>query len=357
MRGRLQVARQLDARPDGVLSRRRRRRRRQVDGRPCGAGVAGCHRSPSTRLGDRSARPPRRRLAPIGDVDRNDSGRNAATSSIGRSTSAPPAAGRQEPQRAPTSSARRLGARRRPGRRSRGSNRNSARWKPGGSSAAIVPAATRAPAKPISAFGSAMLTSPDRGERREHAAGRRVGQDRQERHAAHRAGARARPSSWPAASGRACPPASARRPTRSTTMSGIRVASASSAARVTFSPTTAPIEPPMNPKSMTQIATARALDRCRCPTPPRRASRSRPARRRGGPGRASGRRSRAGRPTGGRRPAPRTMPWSSELLEPRWRPTAGSGGRRSGRPAVAFSSCLLNSIVSQDGHLVHRSGG
>ena len=37
--------------------------------------------------------------------------------------------------------------------------------------------------------------------------------------------------------------------------SGTRLASAYSAARVTFSPTTAPIEPPMNPKSMTQIAT------------------------------------------------------------------------------------------------------
>ena len=40
-----------------------------------------------------------------------------------------------------------------------------------------------------------------------------------------------------------------------TTMSGTRAARACSAARVTFSPTTAPIEPPMNPKSMTQIAT------------------------------------------------------------------------------------------------------
>ena len=40
-------------------------------------------------------------------------------------------------------------------------------------------------------------------------------------------------------------------------MSGTRAASACSAARVTFSPTTAPIEPPMNPKSMTQIATGR----------------------------------------------------------------------------------------------------
>ena len=38
-------------------------------------------------------------------------------------------------------------------------------------------------------------------------------------------------------------------------MSGMRAASACSAARVTFSPTTAPIEPPMNPKSMTVTAT------------------------------------------------------------------------------------------------------
>ena len=44
-------------------------------------------------------------------------------------------------------------------------------------------------------------------------------------------------------------------------MGGIRSARASSAARVTFSPTTAPIEPPMNPKSMTQIDTGRPSTR------------------------------------------------------------------------------------------------
>ena len=44
-------------------------------------------------------------------------------------------------------------------------------------------------------------------------------------------------------------------PDAETTISGRRWASACSAARVTFSPTTAPIEPPMNPKSMTQIET------------------------------------------------------------------------------------------------------
>ena len=39
-------------------------------------------------------------------------------------------------------------------------NRNSERWKPGGSSWAMVPAETRDPAKPMSASGSATLTSP-----------------------------------------------------------------------------------------------------------------------------------------------------------------------------------------------------
>ena len=44
-------------------------------------------------------------------------------------------------------------------------------------------------------------------------------------------------------------------PDAETMMSGMRSASAASAARVTFSPTTAPIDPPMNPKSMARIAT------------------------------------------------------------------------------------------------------
>ena len=45
-----------------------------------------------------------------------------------------------------------------------------------------------------------------------------------------------------------------------TTMRGTRSASAASAASVTFSPTTEPIEPPMNAKSMTQIDTGIARD-------------------------------------------------------------------------------------------------
>ena len=54
-------------------------------------------------------------------------------------------------------------------------------------------------------------------------------------------------------------------PDDATTTSGIRAARACSAARVTFSPTTAPIEPPMNPKSMTQSATSVRADVGRAP--------------------------------------------------------------------------------------------
>ena len=39
-------------------------------------------------------------------------------------------------------------------------SRNSARWKPSGSFSRTVFSITRGPAKPISAFGSAMTTSP-----------------------------------------------------------------------------------------------------------------------------------------------------------------------------------------------------
>ena len=46
-------------------------------------------------------------------------------------------------------------------------------------------------------------------------------------------------------------------PEADTMISGIRRARAASAERATFSPTTLPIEPPMNEKSMTQIATGR----------------------------------------------------------------------------------------------------
>ena len=54
-------------------------------------------------------------------------------------------------------------------------------------------------------------------------------------------------------------------PDAETTISGSRSSSACSAARVTFSPTTVPIEPPMNAKSMTHIATFVPADRARAP--------------------------------------------------------------------------------------------
>ena len=50
-------------------------------------------------------------------------------------------------------------------------------------------------------------------------------------------------------------PSCIRAPPEADTMTrGTRSARAPSAARATFSPTTAPMEPPMNPKSMTRIA-------------------------------------------------------------------------------------------------------
>ena len=95
-------------------------------------------------------------------------------------------------------------------------------------------------------------------------------------------------------------------PDAETTISGTRSARACSAARVTFSPTTAPIEPPMNPKSMTQIATGRPSMRAGAPDRGVAHARSRAGRPRSGPGRSSGRRTRADPPTRGRRRARRT---------------------------------------------------
>ena len=137
--------------------------------------------------------------------------------------------------------------------------------------------------------------------------------------------------------------------------SGTRAASACSAARVTFSPTTAPIEPPMNPKSMTQMATGISGD---------------------GAGAPQRRVAHAGRCLGGGQPvdvglavdeAERVHRLEAgvvldpalvvdQLLEPveadsrKWWPQVG-------HTRIALSSCLLNSIDSHDGHFVQRSGG
>ncbi len=144
-------------------------------------------------------------------------------------------------------------------------------------------------------------------------------------------------------------------PDAETTTRGMRSACAASAARATFSPTTAPIEPPMNPKSMTQMEIRRPSIR---PVPQTAASR-RPVATwaaviRSGYGFWS------------------TKPSASTEIRPASRsskvPASRSSSRRAGAdnrkwcPQVGqtrrfFSSCLLNSISSHDGHFVHRSGG
>ncbi len=139
------------------------------------------------------------------------------------------------------------------------SNRNSARWKPAGSSCAIVPADTRDPANPISALGSAMLTSPT--EANEAKTPPVVGSDRTDRNGTPPARRRSSAPSVLASCIKASVPSCIRAPPEAlTTMSGSRDSSAASAARVTFSPTTAPIEPPMNPKSITQIGDGSTVD-------------------------------------------------------------------------------------------------
>ena len=135
-------------------------------------------------------------------------------------------------------------------------NRNSERWKPAGSSCAIVPAETRAPANPMSAFGSATLTSPTAAN--DAKTPPVVGSERIEMNGTPAVRRRSIAASVLASCMSASVPSCIRAPPDAlTTTSGIRSARACSAARVTFSPTTAPIEPPMNPKSMTQIATGR----------------------------------------------------------------------------------------------------
>ena len=140
-----------------------------------------------------------------------------------------------------------------------------------------------------------------------------------------------------------------------TTMSGSRESRAYSAARVTFSPTTAPIEPPMNPKSMTQIATG---------VPPMRARP--PDRRVAHPGRRLGGREpvRVGLLVDEPEPIDRLQAGVAlrprarveQLVEPR-RADSRKWWPQVGQTRSALSSCLLNSIVSHDGHLVHRSAG
>ena len=118
-----QVARELDARPDAAFG--------------SSGGSAGAGSRPSAR--PRAAARPRPRMRSTTD------GLQRARTEVAEEL------GELAPQ---------VGPRARPGRRTRGGTGTPTRWKPGGSSWPIVPAPTRAPANPISALGSARLTSP-----------------------------------------------------------------------------------------------------------------------------------------------------------------------------------------------------
>ena len=134
------------------------------------------------------------------------------------------------------------------------SSRNSARWKPSGSASAMVPGGDARAGEADERLGSGDVHVAQRRERGEDAARRRVRHHAQVGNAGCLQPAERGTRSWPAASATACPPASARRRRRHHDERHALPRGAS-AARVTFSPTTEPIEPPMNAKSMTQMAT------------------------------------------------------------------------------------------------------
>ena len=245
----------------------------------------------------------------------------------------PSGAGTQEPQqRRDLGAERRTDARSGPRTRARTGTRRAGI--PAGAPAAMVPAFTRAPAKPMRAFGSARLTSPSTAIGREDAPGGRV------RHQAEMYGSPAARSALERRNGlgelherqRALlhPGAARGGDDEQRHALGDR---ASSAARATFSPTTAPIEPPMNAKSMTHMATARRPPPCRHPRRRRRACPSPAGRRRIGPDTASGPRTPAAstRLEAGVALA-RTCPGStSRSIRDRAR-RAGNGDRTTGTP-------------------------
>ena len=151
-------------------------------------------------------------------------------------------------------------------------------------------------------------------------------------------------------------PSCIRAPPEALTMtSGIRSSSAASAARATFSPTTAPIEPPMNPKSMTTIATGVPSIR---PVPQTAASRR--------PVASCAAATRSGYAFWSTKPSGSsdTSPASRSAQVPSSRSCARrtvAGSRKwwphDGQTCIAFSSCLLNSCSSHDGQRVHMFSG
>ena len=174
----------------------------------------------------------------------------------GREAHADGSAGRRQDDEAGSAAGRQCGRAGRGGRRIMSmapcSSRNSLRWKPSGRVSRTVCWITRGPAKPISALRLGDVDVAEHREARRHAAGRRVGLHRDERQAVPPQAARARRSSSPSAAATAALPACAPRRSPRSTRPAARCSMACSTPRTKRSPTTEPIEPPMNENSKAQ---------------------------------------------------------------------------------------------------------
>ena len=134
------------------------------------------------------------------------------------------------------------------------STRNSLRWNPSGRVWRMVCSITRGPAKPISAFGSAMFRSPSIAY--DAVTPPVVGSVRTEMYGRPAAASRASAAEILAICISERMPSCMRAPPEQETMiSGSFLSSARSMAMVIFSPTTEPIEPPMKAYSMAQMTT------------------------------------------------------------------------------------------------------
>ena len=128
------------------------------------------------------------------------------------------------------------------------SSRNSARWKPGGSFSRTVCSMTRGPAKPTSALGSAITTSPRKAKLAETPP--MVGSVSTEKYGSRSAPSRLRAAVVLAICISDSRPSCIRAPPEAAIeMNGQRFSSARSTPRAKRSPTTEPIEPPMKSNS------------------------------------------------------------------------------------------------------------
>ena len=210
------------------------------------------------------------------------------------------------------------------------SSRNSERWKPSGSFWRMVCSMTRGPGEADQRLGLGEDDVAQPGEGGRHAAGGGVEQHRDVRLAAVAEAGDAPRRSSPSASARRCPPACARRRRRRTRSPGTCSSCARSKTRVTFSPTTEPIEPPMNSKTKQPTETWWPSMR---PTPEMNASFSPSVLARGlqrGPCTSWSRRSRAGPAAPAPCRTPRSCPGPARPRAGR-APARAGGGRSAGR--------------------------